>query len=74
MLTKRQQQTLNFIEAFQREHGASPTLENLRIHFGLASRGTAHRYFRELENCGRIRRTAKRNIEVVPVAEQCEAA
>lgn len=75
MLTPRQQQTLDFIEAFQqREAGASPTLAHVRDALGLVSRGSAHALLRKLEDHGRIRRAGKRSIEIVREPEQIEAA
>lgn len=75
MLTKRQQQTLDFIEAFQqREAGASPTLAHVRDALGLVSRGSAHALLRKLEDSGRIRRADRRAIEIIREPEQIEAA
>lgn len=66
MLTKRQQQTLDFIEEFQKaQPGAAPTQEQLRVGLGLASRGQPHALLRKLEALGCIRRTGKRTLEII---------
>jgi SOS-response transcriptional repressor LexA len=76
MLTKRQQQTLDFIASFQQQKpGAAPTLEEIRVGLGLASRGTSHRLLASLESAGQIRRDNKsRSLEIIRAPEQVEAA
>jgi len=42
MLTKKQKQVLDFITSYQKRYGYSPSLEEIRKHFKLASVSTAH--------------------------------
>jgi len=48
MLTKRQKQILDYIRNFIEEEGYSPSLEDIRKHFRLSSRSTAHYYIETL--------------------------
>ncbi len=52
MLTKRQKQILNYIEKFIKEKDYSPSLEEIRKHFRLASRSTIHQHIETLKNKG----------------------
>lgn len=52
MLTKRQKQVLDFIKFYIEKRGYSPSLEEIKNHFGLASASTAHYFVSILENLG----------------------
>jgi len=52
MLTKKQKQILNYIEKFIEEKDYSPSLEDIRRHFRLSSRSTAHYYIETLREKG----------------------
>ncbi|MCD5396503.1 MAG: repressor LexA, partial [Candidatus Pacebacteria bacterium] len=52
MLTKRQKQILDYIRDFIEEKGYSPSLEDIRRHFRLSSRSTAHYYVEILTQKG----------------------
>ena len=67
MLTKRQKEILDYIEAGIRESGYAPTLEEIGAHFGLRSLATVHKHVSNLEAKGLIRRkwNHSRAIEMV---------
>src|SRR3989344_5439502 len=50
MVTKKQQQVLDFIEKYQKKNKYSPTLEEIQRRFKLASVSTAHYYIQQLKN------------------------
>ena len=50
MVTKKQQQVLDFIEKYQKKNKYSPTLEEIQRKFKLASVSTAHYYIQQLKN------------------------
>jgi len=52
MLTKRQKQILDHIKRFIKEKGYSPSLEEIRKHFRLASRSTIHHHIETLKEKG----------------------
>ncbi len=55
-LTKKKKQLLDFIQAFQLEHGYYPTLEEIRQKFELSSLSTVHQHLSELEDMGMLER------------------
>lgn len=57
VLTKRQKQLLDYLEAYLRENGYAPTLEEIGAEFELASLATVHKHLTNLESKGLIRRT-----------------
>ena len=56
MLTSRQQQLLDFLGSFQRQHGVMPSTRDIQQHFGFASQTAAMSHLRALERKGAIRR------------------
>lgn len=54
MLTDRQRQTYDFLNAYIARHGSSPKLREIADHLGIHSRGTVHRYLRALRTAGLI--------------------
>jgi len=54
MLTKKRKQILDYIENFIKKRRYSPSLEEIRKHFRLASRSTAHYYIELLKKKGYI--------------------
>lgn len=58
MVTKKQKEVLDFIKHFTQEEGYSPSLEEIRDHFGLASVSTAHYYVEKLQDNGYLERVA----------------
>lgn len=54
MLTKRQKEVLDFIKKYQSKFGYSPSLEDIRKNFSLASVSTAHFHVKRLEELGHI--------------------
>ena len=67
MLTQRQLQLLKFIQNYAREHGVSPSFEEMRAALKLRSKSGIHRLISGLEERGYIRRLAyrARALEVV---------
>ncbi|MBI4407778.1 MAG: transcriptional repressor LexA [Candidatus Kerfeldbacteria bacterium] len=55
-ITKKKKQILDFIQAFQTEHGYYPTLEEIRQQFELNSLSTVHQHMSELEEMGMLER------------------
>ena len=56
MVTKRQKEMLDYLQAFIAEHGYAPTLDEIGQHFSLASLATVHKHLGNLERKGFIRR------------------
>jgi len=54
MITKKQKQVLDYIIAFHKRNGYSPTLEEIRKRFKLASVSTVHFYVKKLQDLGLI--------------------
>ncbi len=54
MLTKRQKQVLDFISSYYKKKGYSPSLEEIRKRFKLASVSTAYFHVRKLQDLGFI--------------------
>lgn len=68
ILTKRQKELYDFLEAFIVEHGYAPTLEEIGEHFELSSLATVHKHLANLEEKGLIKRkwNFSRAIELAP--------
>ncbi len=68
MVTKRQKEMLDYLQAFIAEHGYAPTLDEIGRHFSLASLATVHKHLGNLERKGFIRRLRhqSRALEVTP--------
>jgi len=68
MVTKRQKEMLDYLQAFIAEHGYAPTLDEIGQHFSLASLATVHKHLGNLERKGFIRRLRhqSRALEVTP--------
>src|SRR5438046_10542248 len=56
MVTKRQKEMLDYLQAFIAEHGYAPTLDEIGQHFSLASLATVHKHLGNLEVKRFIRR------------------
>jgi repressor LexA len=72
VLTQRQLQLLRFIQNYSREHGVSPSFDEMRAALKLQSKSGIHRLISGLEERGYIRRLAyrARALEVVkPLAD-----
>lgn len=54
MLTDRERQVYDFVQAYTRRHGVAPKLREIAAHLGIASRGVVHRYLRAVEAQGLI--------------------
>jgi len=73
MLTRRQRDILAYIAAYlDANNGVSPSFDEIRSFFGIASRGVIHRHLTALEERGAIRRLKgrARAIEIIPEAER----
>ena len=66
MLTKRQKQFLDYIKKFIKKKGYSPSLEEIRRHFRLASKSTVHHHIKILKEKGELNKLAHqaRTIEI----------
>lgn len=56
MLTKKQKNVLDFIKSYQEKHDYSPSLDDIRQKFKLASVSTAHFHVKKLEDLGYLRK------------------
>lgn len=54
-MTKRQHETLAYIEAYQTEYGYSPSFDEMRQHLGLRSKSGVHKLVHSLVERGHIR-------------------
>ncbi len=57
-LTTRQQEVLDFIQAYQGQHGVSPSLREIQAHFGFASPFAVQRHVDALTEKGALHRLA----------------
>lgn len=76
MLTEKQEAVLRFIEAYQLEFGKSPTLREMREHFGVSSDNSILKHLKALENKGFLQKDdTPRGIGLLnSVKEKLEAA
>lgn len=67
MLTKREQETLHYIQTYMSQYGRSPTVQEIAHGLGITSRGVAYRYLKGLETGGYVRivKGRRRNIELL---------
>jgi len=56
MLTKKQKEVLDFIRQYSKKYEYSPSLEEIKKHFKLASVSTAHYYVKRLEKDGYLKK------------------
>ena len=56
MITDKQQAVLNFIEEYQMNFGKSPTLREMREHFGVSSDNSILKHLKALEEKGYLRK------------------
>jgi repressor LexA len=75
MLTKRQKEMVDYLDAYIREHGYAPTLEEIGRAFRLSSLATVHKHLTNLERKGVIRRKWNRSraLDVVPQQRRTQA-
>jgi len=73
-LTRRQREVLDFIRGFVREHGYSPSLEEIGEAFGLSSVATVHKHVQHLVEKGHLRKAWNRSRSVEPVEDERAAA
>lgn len=75
MLTKRQKELVDYLDAYIGRSGYAPTLEEIGQHFGLSSLATIHKHLTNLERKGMIRRKWNRSraLEVVPQQRKAAA-
>ena len=52
MISKRQKEVFSFVKNFIKKKGYSPSLEEVRKYFGLASVSTAHHHIKKLQEAG----------------------
>jgi len=75
MLTKRQKELVDYLDAYIVKAGYAPTLEEIGQHFGLSSLATIHKHLTNLERKGMIRRKWNRSraLEVLPQQRRAAA-
>ena len=56
MLTKKQKGVLDFLNAYSKDKGYAPSLDEIRRHFKLVSISTAHYYIQKLEEEGYLQK------------------
>ena len=68
MITKKQQQVLDYIEKYQKKNKYSPSLEEIQKQFKLASVSTSHYYIKQLKKKGYLlkQESQHRAINVLP--------
>ena len=54
MLSRREQDTYQFVQGFIARHGHAPTLDEIALGLGIRSRGVIHRYLRALAEAGLV--------------------
>ncbi|HYV98103.1 MAG TPA: transcriptional repressor LexA [Gemmatimonadaceae bacterium] len=69
-LTKRQREILDYLSAYEEEHGYAPSFEEIAKHFNYNSLATVHEHLSNLERKGYIKRSynESRAIEILPSA------
>jgi repressor LexA len=74
LLTKRQREILDFLQAFVKESGYAPSLSEIAWHFGLSSPATVHEHLKALEEKGFIERgwNKKRSVTLLPSQDRVE--
>jgi repressor LexA len=72
-LTRRQREIYDFIRDFVKEHGYSPSLEEIGAGFGLSSVATVHKHVQHLVEKGYLRKAWNRSRSVEPVEEETSA-
>ncbi|MEK7522256.1 MAG: transcriptional repressor LexA, partial [Patescibacteria group bacterium] len=74
MITKKQQQVLDFIEKYQKKNTYSPSLQEIQKRFKLASVSTAHYYVKQLEKKDFLLKEGNqhRSINVLPISQMVQ--
>lgn len=70
MITKKQVQVLEFIKGFREKHNYSPSLEEIKSSFRLASVSTAHYYLKKLQEAGQLQKEHNQPRAVAPIKEK----
>lgn len=67
MLTRREQNTLDFIREFIQEKGYAPTMAEIAVGLGIRSKGVVHRYVKSLEEAKQLNiiPNRRRNIQLI---------
>jgi SOS-response transcriptional repressor LexA len=66
--TKRQREIFDFIEAYQRENGVTPSLRKIATHIGVHSRGTVRKHLERMKDQGVLQR--EKNSKSFKISEQ----
>lgn len=70
MITEKQQKVFQFVKEYRDKSGYSPSLEEIKKKFKLASVSTAHYYLRKLQEAGRLQREYNQPRAVALVKER----
>lgn len=67
-ITRRQRDTLNFIETFTLDKGYAPSYDEIREALGLSSLATVHKHIHNLKERGwlRVDEHRSRSLELIP--------
>ena len=74
MLTKRQAETLNYIRAFTRKNGYSPSYREIADHFGLSAVSTIAKHVKSLKEQGLIAHQWNRSRSLTTIPTQTSRA
>lgn len=74
MLTRKQQQTYQFIRDYITREGMAPTEAEIALGIGIQSRGVVHRYVKALEAAGLIELIANKRRNIRLIAEEEDSA
>ena len=74
MLTKRQAETLNYIRAFTRKKGYSPSYREIADHFGLSAVSTIAKHVKSLKEQGLIAHKWNRSRSLTTIPTQTSSA
>lgn len=67
MITKKQKEVFDFIKEYRDKHGYSPSLEEIKKKFGLASVSTAHYHLKKLQEAGQLQKEYNQPRAVAPI-------
>jgi len=70
MITKKQRQALDFVKQYRARHDYSPSLEEIRKKFKLASVSTAHYYLKKLQEAGQLKKAYNQPRAVTTIQER----
>ena len=61
ILTKKEKDTLEFIENYYKDYNEYPLLKEIAKGIGIKSKGVVHRYIKSLQKLGKIQKTSRKH-------------